>query len=230
MTLSSNGNRTCHKTACQVLASSIEPWAAMVENRVCPELFLTEGRVSRHKSRNLQYKHIHNLSKDDMFLLPGKDRKHSGNNICWSLSCFWSLLTFCKKRLRWKIRDMNMRNLCLKVLKSPWPGPYLEGVWQVQLHLSILGNRCMHLSIFRHDTSFTVFSYDFPANCQICTCQLKSLSRALNQDRRLGSGHRPQAGASLMWVPWHPHFFRIHKLAPTRFGKNLMDLRKNVIM
>ena len=86
MTLSSNGNRTCHKTACQVLASSIEPWAAMVENRVCPELFLTEGRVSRHKSRNLQYKHIHSLSKDDMFLLPGKERKHSGNNICWSLS------------------------------------------------------------------------------------------------------------------------------------------------
>ena len=58
-------------------------------------------------------------------------------------------------------------------------GPYLEGVRQVQLHLSILGNRCMHLSIFRHDTSFTVFSYDFPANCQICTCQFKSLSRAL---------------------------------------------------
>ena len=58
-------------------------------------------------------------------------------------------------------------------------GPYLEEVRQVQLHLSILGNRCMHLSIFRHDTSFTVFSYDFPANCQICTCQQKSLSRAL---------------------------------------------------
>ena len=80
-----------------VFTSNIDPWAAMVENSVWPELFLTEGRVSRHKSLNLQYRHIHNLSNDEMFLLPGKDRKHSGNNICWSFSCFWRLLTFWKK-------------------------------------------------------------------------------------------------------------------------------------
>ena len=79
-----------------VFTSNIDPWAAMVENSVWPELFLTEGRVSRHKSLNLQYRHIHNLSNDEMFLLPGKDRKHSGNNICWSFSCFWRLLTFWK--------------------------------------------------------------------------------------------------------------------------------------
>ena len=58
-------------------------------------------------------------------------------------------------------------------------GPWLEGVWQVHLHLSILGNRCMHPSIFRPDTTFTVFRPIFLANYQICTCQLKFLSRAL---------------------------------------------------
>ena len=79
-----------------VFTSNIDPWAAMVENSVWPELFLTEGRVSRHKSLNLQYRHIHNLSNDEMFLLPGKDKKHSGNSICWSFSCFWRLLTFWK--------------------------------------------------------------------------------------------------------------------------------------
>ena len=46
--------------------------------------------------------------------------------------------------------------------KVPFPlpltqGPWLERVWQVQLHPSILGNGCIHLSIFRPNTSFTVF-------------------------------------------------------------------------
>ena len=40
-------------------------------------------------------------------------------------------------------------------------GPSLERVQWVQLHPSILDNGCMHPSIFRPDTSFTVFSSFF---------------------------------------------------------------------
>ena len=89
MTLSRSGKRTCHKTACQVFASNMDPCAAMVENKVWPELFRTEGRESRQRSLSLQYRHIHNLSKEEMFLLPGNERKASGN-ICWSLVSFCS--------------------------------------------------------------------------------------------------------------------------------------------
>ena len=49
-------------------------------------------------------------------------------------------------------------------------GALLVRVWRVQLHSSILGNGCMHPSIFRPDAwciCFQVFLSHFPANGQI---------------------------------------------------------------
>ena len=91
----------------------------------------------------------------------------------------------------------------------------------MQLHLSILGNRCMHLSIFRHDTSFTVFSYNFPANCQICTCQLKSLSRALCWMRNLKLSC--QLSLSIMNESWYgiPPLTHTEISIRNAYGKNI---------
>ena len=46
------------------------------------------------------------------------------------------------------------------------PGPLLVRVRRVQLYPSILGNRCMHPSMFRPDTTFRHFCLIFPANSQ----------------------------------------------------------------
>ena len=61
--------QTCQMTVCQVGCCSKTPWAAMVENRVCPELLRTAGRGSTHMSptnkcttRNLRIV-IHTVSK-----------------------------------------------------------------------------------------------------------------------------------------------------------------------
>ena len=50
---------TCQRTVYHVVCSSRAPCALMVENRVCPALFLTAGLGSTHSSPNLEYRHIH---------------------------------------------------------------------------------------------------------------------------------------------------------------------------
>lgn len=51
--LSTSLRHTFQTTMCHVGCCSRVPWAAMVENNVCPALFLTAGRGSTHSSPSL---------------------------------------------------------------------------------------------------------------------------------------------------------------------------------
>ena len=57
-----------------------------------------------------------------------------------------------------------LQNLTNRLVLS-WP--WLARVRRVQLHPSILGNGCMHPSIFRADTCYRLFCLIFSANSQI---------------------------------------------------------------
>lgn len=54
---------TFQTTICHVCCCSRVPWAAMVENNVCPALLRTAGRGSTHNSPSLAYRHNHRQSK-----------------------------------------------------------------------------------------------------------------------------------------------------------------------
>lgn len=54
---------TFQTTICHVCCCSRVPWAAMVENNVCPALLRTAGRGSTHNSPSLAYRHSHRQSK-----------------------------------------------------------------------------------------------------------------------------------------------------------------------
>jgi len=43
------------------------PWVEIVENNVCPALFLTAGLESTHNSPRRVNRHIHSWSNDDMY-------------------------------------------------------------------------------------------------------------------------------------------------------------------
>ena len=59
-----------------------------------------------------------------------------------------------------------MRYVKFIVPRGWFAGPWLVRVRRVQLHPSILGNGCMHPSIFRPDTIIRVLCPIFPTNGQ----------------------------------------------------------------
>lgn len=90
-TLSSRGNSTCQRTACQVGVARRLPWADIVENRVCPADFRTAGLGSTQRSPRRANRHIHSLSKCGMLRVPGKSGKtvrSSQTMLAESLSWF----------------------------------------------------------------------------------------------------------------------------------------------
>lgn len=75
-------HHTFHITVCHVECCSKVPWAPIVENNVCPALFLTAGRGSTHSSPSLAYRHNQRQSNG------GAGWKGLFSTIPFSSACF----------------------------------------------------------------------------------------------------------------------------------------------